>query len=110
MQIQGADSRQIAPFNFLRSPQVRDIIVSRIKVKARCFGFWSDYKLYGAYTMKDEFILIDLKEVIRVTRLSKSTVYRRMNEGCFPKHLNLGGNCRRWLAKDIQKWIISLGS
>jgi|688.fasta_scaffold172536_2 prophage regulatory protein len=59
--------------------------------------------------MNSEIALLALRDVVDITRLSKSTIYRKMNTGDFPRNLNLGGNCRRWLLKDIQRWINSLG-
>jgi prophage regulatory protein len=59
--------------------------------------------------MNSEIALLALRDVVGITRLSKSTIYRKMNAGDFPRNLNLGGNCRRWLRKDIQNWITSLG-
>ncbi|MBM5800743.1 MAG: AlpA family phage regulatory protein [Cyanobacteria bacterium K_DeepCast_35m_m2_023] len=58
--------------------------------------------------MNSEIALLALRDVVDITRLSKSTIYRKMNTGDFPRNLNLGGNCRRWLLKDIQCWINSL--
>lgn len=58
--------------------------------------------------MNENFVLLALGDVIGITKLSKSTIYRKMNNGEFPKHLNLGGRCRRWLLKDVQDYIYSL--
>jgi prophage regulatory protein len=58
--------------------------------------------------MNSEIALLALSDVVDITRLSKSTIYRRMNNGEFPRNLNVGGNCRRWLLKDIQQWVRSL--
>lgn len=58
--------------------------------------------------MKAELLLLPLKTVIEVTSLSKSTIYRRMASGEFPKCVNLGGSCRRWLQADIEAWASSL--
>jgi prophage regulatory protein len=58
--------------------------------------------------MNQEIALLALKDVVDLTKMSKSTIYRRMNSGEFPKHRDLGGNCRRWRLKDIQQYINSL--
>ena len=58
--------------------------------------------------MNNEIALLALRDVVGITRMSKSTIYRRMNDGDFPRNLDLGGNCRRWLLKDIQQWVDSL--
>ncbi len=51
---------------------------------------------------------VPLKTVIEVTSLSKSTIYRRMASGEFPKCVNLGGSCRRWRQSDIEAWASSV--
>jgi prophage regulatory protein len=38
-----------------------------------------------------------LREVVRMTALSRSTVYRRISEGRFPAPVSLGGRASRWL-------------
>jgi prophage regulatory protein len=58
--------------------------------------------------MNSEIALLALRDVVGITRMSKSTIYRRMNNGEFPRNLDLGGNCRRWLLKDIHHWVNSL--
>ena len=58
--------------------------------------------------MNNEIALLALRDVVGITRMSKSTIYRRMNDGDFPRNLDLGGNCRRWLLKDVQQWVNSL--
>lgn len=58
--------------------------------------------------MSEGIALLSINDVIRITRMSKSTIYRRMKDGDFPRQLNLGGRCRRWLLRDIQDYIISL--
>jgi len=36
--------------------------------------------------------------------LSRSTIYRRINDGTFPAPFNLGGNCVRWREQDLIEW------
>jgi len=43
-------------------------------------------------------------EVERSTGLSRSTIYRRINEGSFPAPYNLGGSCVRWREQDLVEW------
>lgn len=54
--------------------------------------------------------LIPLKEVILKVSLSKSSIYRKMAEGSFPKarHLGGGGKAVRWIATEIDQWITDL--
>jgi prophage regulatory protein len=65
-------------------------------------------KIYGVVTMYHDLQLLPLKTVMEVTSLSKSTIYRRMASGEFPKCVNLGGSCRRWRQSDIEAWASSV--
>ncbi|MFZ1389624.1 MAG: AlpA family phage regulatory protein [Thiolinea sp.] len=49
--------------------------------------------------------LLKMREVIEMTSLSRSEIYRRLDKGTFPKPCNLGDNCKRWKQSDIQQWI-----
>ena len=50
--------------------------------------------------------IIRLKEVIDSTGLSRSTIYKYISEGSFPKSLDLGGRAVGWLESEIQDWIM----
>ena len=54
-------------------------------------------------TPKERFIKIE--EVSRLTSLSDSTIYRKMNAGDFPQNISLGTNSKVWLESEIQHWI-----
>ena len=43
-----------------------------------------------------------LKEVTRITALSRSTVYRRIAEGRFPEPVHLGGRASAWPSAALQ--------
>jgi prophage regulatory protein len=49
--------------------------------------------------------LIRLPEVKARTGLGTTTVYRRMNEGTFPRPINLGGGRVAWIESQIDAWI-----
>ncbi|WP_105901866.1 AlpA family transcriptional regulator [Vibrio gangliei] len=49
--------------------------------------------------------LIRLKEVINLTALSRSSIYKKMNEGTFPKTVSLGDRAVAWVESDINEWI-----
>ena len=51
--------------------------------------------------------LIRLKEVQHRVGLGRSTIYRWMAEGKFPKPVQLGGYAVAWAEADIDKWISS---
>jgi prophage regulatory protein len=45
--------------------------------------------------------LLRIQEVIRVTGLSRMTIYRYEKNGEFPKRRRIGMNSVRWLDQDI---------
>ena len=49
--------------------------------------------------------LIRLKEVQHRVGLGRSTIYRWMAEGRFPKPISLGGYAVAWRNVDIDDWI-----
>lgn len=51
--------------------------------------------------------IIRLKEVIESTGLARSTVYKFISDGGFPKPISLGDRCVGWLESEVQDWIMS---
>lgn len=49
--------------------------------------------------------LIRLREVQHRVGLGRSTIYRWMAEGRFPKPVHLGGHAVAWSQEDIDDWI-----
>lgn len=49
--------------------------------------------------------LIRLKEVQNRVGLGRSTIYRWMAEGNFPKPVRLGGHAVAWVLADIDQWV-----
>lgn len=49
--------------------------------------------------------LIRLPEVMKRVGLSRSAVYKRMADGCFPKSRSLGPKCAVWVEEEIDDWI-----
>lgn len=54
--------------------------------------------------------LIRLPEVLKMTGLSRATIYRRMRAGTFPKSVDIGGSDARcapvaWPLDEIEGWI-----
>ncbi len=50
--------------------------------------------------------IIRLKEVIDLTGLARSTVYKYVGEGSFPKPVSLGDRCVGWVDTEVQDWIL----
>ncbi|WP_259196435.1 MULTISPECIES: AlpA family transcriptional regulator [unclassified Pseudomonas] len=51
--------------------------------------------------------IIRLKQVCEVTGLARSTVYKFIGEGIFPKPVPLGDRCVGWLESEVYDWILS---
>ena len=54
-----------------------------------------------------EKCILRLKEVIQITGLSRSTIYKLISSGKFPKPLKLSVRSSGWLMSDIDDWIQS---
>lgn len=50
-------------------------------------------------------VLIKLPVVKQRTCLSTSEIYRRIEDGTFPKQIKLGARAVAWLDHEVQAWI-----
>jgi len=50
--------------------------------------------------------IIRLKEVILLTGLARSTVYKFIKAQGFPKQVSLGGRSVGWIESEIEAWIV----
>ena len=59
--------------------------------------------------MKQDFSykLLRLRDVIKMTSLTRTTIYNYMTEGKFPKNIHLGPKISVWIEREIQEWINS---
>lgn len=48
-----------------------------------------------------------LQDVITTTGLSRSTVYKFIKEGTFPKPVSLGDRCVGWVDSEVHDWILA---
>ncbi|OED84642.1 transcriptional regulator [Vibrio breoganii ZF-55] len=48
-----------------------------------------------------------MPEVLKLTGLSKSSIYDRIKAGQFPNSVPLGGRSVAWVAHEIEQWIDS---
>lgn len=51
--------------------------------------------------------IIRLKEVIDLTGLARSTIYKYVADREFPVPLPLGDRCVGWLESEVQEWILA---
>ncbi|MBB5215726.1 AlpA family phage regulatory protein [Parapusillimonas granuli] len=45
-----------------------------------------------------------MRDVLRMTALSRSTLYRRIADGSFPAPVSLGGAAKGWRRSDLEDW------
>ena len=48
---------------------------------------------------------IRLDEVMRLTALSETSIYRQMKAGVFPQNISISANAKAWLESEVQQWI-----
>lgn len=51
--------------------------------------------------------IIRLKDVIDTTGLARSTIYKYIAEGTFPRPVSLGDRCVGWVEREVQDWILA---
>jgi prophage regulatory protein len=49
--------------------------------------------------------ILRLPDVKTITGLSRSTIYFRISQGCFPESVSLGGRAAGWLEHEVQDWL-----
>ena len=53
------------------------------------------------------FKFLRMKEVLKLTGLSRSSILRLENQGKFPKRKRLSDSAVGWDSRDIEKWLDS---
>ena len=51
--------------------------------------------------------LIRLTKVMDYTGLARSTIYKYIAEGTFPKPVSLGSRAAAWVESEVQEWILT---
>ncbi|EKO3406802.1 AlpA family transcriptional regulator [Vibrio fluvialis] len=51
---------------------------------------------------------LKLKEVMEKTALSRSAIYRKMNDGEFPQSVSLGDRAVAWVESEVDEWMQQL--
>ena len=49
--------------------------------------------------------ILRLKTVLERTGLSRSTMYRKMQNGTFPKNLQISTRCTGWRESAVNEWM-----
>jgi len=50
--------------------------------------------------------IIRLKDVMDLTGLARSTIYKFISGNSFPKPISLGDRCVGWLESEVHDWIL----
>lgn len=51
--------------------------------------------------------ILRLKKVMDMTGLGRSSIYKFISEGSFPRPVSLGDRAVGWLAVEIEEWIMA---
>lgn len=49
--------------------------------------------------------ILRIKTVLERTGLSRSTLYRKMQNGTFPRQVRIAVRCAGWRESDVDKWL-----
>lgn len=52
-----------------------------------------------------DIVILRLPQVVKQTGLPKSTIYKYMEDGTFPRPIKLGPRTSGWLLHEIGDWI-----
>lgn len=56
--------------------------------------------------MKKDIRVIPLPEVIEITTISRSTLFRMVEKGSFPAPRQIGERRVGWLSDEVQAWLL----
>jgi prophage regulatory protein len=65
----------------------------------------SSVKPSGLDAKESSNLFIKLPELMRLTTMSSSTIYLRMNKGLFPKPYKISARSSAWKREDIEEWL-----
>lgn len=51
--------------------------------------------------------IIRLKQVMETTGLARSTIYKYIAAGTFPKPVPLGSKSVGWVDEEVQEWVLA---
>ena len=50
-------------------------------------------------------VIMKLPEVLELTKISRTTLYRLMETGEFPRPIKLGQRARAWRVEEVTNWL-----
>jgi prophage regulatory protein len=77
-----------------------------------CKGFSSANAIHGGTTSMSEHVrssisILRRKQVEARTGLSRSSIYKMMSDGSFPKPVSLGARAVGWVESHVDQWLES---
>lgn len=60
----------------------------------------------SGWSKKVNMRALNIKQVAAKLSLGRSTIYRMISRGDFPKPFSLGGNRTAWLEEDVDRWLL----
>lgn len=51
--------------------------------------------------------ILRLPAVLKATGLSRSTLYRKINQGTFPKQIKISDRCAGWRQSAVNAWLLN---
>ncbi len=55
--------------------------------------------------MQEQDRIVRIRTVLARSGLSRSTLYRKIEKGTFPKQVRINDYCRGWRESEINRWI-----
>jgi prophage regulatory protein len=55
--------------------------------------------------MQEQDRIVRIRTVLARSGLSRSTLYRKIEKGIFPKQVRINDYCRGWRESEINRWI-----
>jgi prophage regulatory protein len=49
--------------------------------------------------------ILRIATVLNMTGLTRSTLYRKINEGSFPKQIQISAHCTGWRESSVMAWL-----
>lgn len=60
--------------------------------------------------MEPEIVFLNVKQVCRIACLSRAAIYRKLNQGKFPKPFYVGERSPRWRSDVVNEWMESVSA
>lgn len=65
-------------------------------------------KQVAKQTAQTRYTFMRIEDVMKSCGLSRSSIYRLMARGQFPKPIAIGEKCKAWVSDEIEAWMDSV--